>query len=100
MAFGSSDIPAMLELLGVDVVLGDLTVKGLKDQSVPELGLAAPGAGGVSESETVVTIFTGSLPAIAVGSSLTVDGVAFVVRSVRPMEDGELTQVLVRRGTP
>lgn len=97
MAFGASDIPALLADTGVDVIFGAVTVKGLLDREVPEALLPIEESGGVAETVSSVVIKTGSLPGIAGGSAITVDGVSWKVRSVRPMEDGELTMLLVRR---
>lgn len=91
--FGAGDVPALLQELGVDVTVGAATVKGLVDRADGQL-LAENGMAGLVGRAVVVTVQTGSLPGVAEEGAITVDGAALKVRSVRVIEDGEITQVL------
>lgn len=91
--FGAGDVPALLAEMGVDVTVGAVTAKGLVDRADHQL-LAENGMAGIVGRAVVVTIRTGSLPAIAESGPITVDGASLMVRSIRAIEDGELTEVL------
>lgn len=87
------DITAMLDELGVSVTLGANETKGLVDYA-DELLLESDVSASIGRM-LAVTIKTGSLPGLAVGSTLTVDGSAYKAREVLRIGDGALTRVLL-----
>lgn len=92
MAFGDTDIPYLFADMGVTVVMGAYSTKGFidtADELVTEGG--APGAIG---KMIAVTIKTGSLSGLAVGSIITVDGTYYTVRERLQIDDGTLTRIL------
>ena len=86
-------MPALLEDMGVDVVLGAATTKGHRDVADEEV-LRGEGLSGVVGRAVVVTVQQGTLPGLAVGSAITVDGEAFTVRAPLAVDDGELVRLL------
>lgn len=95
MALGDADLPAMLAELGVDVVLqvtGQPTTKGIVDQFHEEL-FDSPGPSEITGRSVVVTIRTNSLPGMAPGSFIVVDGTIHRVRQLRQVDDGALTRI-------
>lgn len=88
--YREAEIPALLRDFGVDVTLGASTVRGVVDQT-DEGTLQGSGPAAMIEESIVVTVQTGSLPGLAVGSSITVGGDAYVVRDRRKIGDGALT---------
>lgn len=88
---GASRIQAMLNRVGVPIVLGGTTVKGALDNADSEE--AFPGGISVAGTEVRVAIKTGALPGLAHGSSVTVDGTAYRVLALRKIGDGEVTVV-------
>lgn len=89
----AGDVPALLRDLGVPISVGTTTVQGLVDRrDIPVLG--TDGMAAFTSRHVVVTIQTGSLPAIAVGGSITVDGASLLVAALHAIEDGELTEVV------
>ena len=100
MSFGEPDIAAMLSDLaaiggGVEVTLGATTVHGVLDRGALELLQGE--MPGVVAADEIVHVPTGSLPGLASGASITVDGVAYVVLKVMPYEDGAMTRVVLRK---
>jgi len=96
VALGDSDIAAILadlKILGeaVDVVLGGTTTQGVLRLNYELLGFE----GQQVERVPAVTIKTGSLPGLAIGSTLTVGGVSYTARDVWPGDDGGLTDVIL-----
>lgn len=98
--YGSEDLQAMLEDFGVDLgfTAGQSTTKALQDIA-DEVILESLGAS-IEGKVTMLTIQTGSLPGIAVGSQLSIPGGGtppsfqlLVVRDIRQVEDGALTQL-------
>ncbi len=88
-----SDITTMLDELGVNVILGANETKGLVDYA-DELVLETDVTASVGKM-IAVTIKTGSLPGLAVGAALTVDGVVYKAREVLRLGDGALTRVML-----
>lgn len=90
--FGASDIPGMLEDMGVTLALGGATTKALLDQADEEIlnATAAP----VTGKAIVFTIQTGALPGLAMGSEVVSEAVTYKVRLLQQIEDGALTRVL------
>jgi hypothetical protein len=88
-----SDIMAMLDELGVSVSLGANETKGLIDYA-DELVLETDVTASVGKM-MAVTIKTGSLPGLAVGMALTVDGVNYKAREVLRTGDGALTRIML-----
>lgn len=93
--FGAGDLPALLADMGVTVVAADgkTTTLGLYDkQNVQEL---APTSGALLDVlHTTLTIATGAI-SVAVEDRITVDGGAYVVRNVNPVDDGQLTELVI-----
>ncbi len=97
---GETDIAAMLADLaaaggGVAVTIGTTTVTGLLDREAVELlGSEMPG---VIAADEVVHVASASLPAIASGTAITVDGKSYVVAKVLPYGDGAMTRLALRK---
>lgn len=92
--FGAGDLPALLADQGVAIVFGASTTQGLLDKQQAQL--PSPETGALLDVlHTTVTIVTGSLPNLAVESAITVDGVACKVRNLNPIDDGQLTELIV-----
>jgi hypothetical protein len=87
------DITAMLDELGVSVILGTNETKGVVDYA-DELVLETDVTASVGRM-IAVTIKTGSLPGLAIGSALTVDGGNYKAREVLRIGDGALTRVML-----
>jgi hypothetical protein len=89
--YGAADLPVLLADFGVDVSIQSVTVKGLTDraggESFPGEQAQAFGA------SLVVTIETGSLPGLAAGEAIVVDGVTRTVRHHEPIDDGAWTRI-------
>lgn len=97
MPLGDGDIAAILADLkvqgeAVDVVLGGTTVQGILRR---EYELLSHDVGQQVERVPAVTIKTGSLPGLAIGSALTVGGTSYAVRDFWPGDDGGLTDVVL-----
>lgn len=93
MAFGEADLlGAFLTDFAVPVVLGLATTRGILDQ---ETAAELDGIARAADVEQLsVLVKTGVLTSLGIGSSLTVDGVAYVVRDVRrEPPDGALTRI-------
>lgn len=88
----ASHLPAMLAAFGVAVTIGATTVQGIVDVDGVD---ALDGGDGrdLTTNRVTVTVITGSLPGLAPGAAVTVDGEAYVVRDHRPFEDGALTHI-------
>jgi len=96
VALGDSDTAALLadlKTLGeaVDVVLGGTTTQGVVRRNQDILGQD----GHLIERVDLVTIKAGSLPGLAVTSTLTVGGVTRTVRDLPQGDDGGLTDVVL-----
>lgn len=94
--FGAGDLPALLADQGVTVVGADGTkTTGLFDQqNVQNL---APTTGALLDvMHTTVTIVSGSI-AVAVEDTITVDGTSYKVRNVNPVDDGQLSELVVAK---
>jgi len=92
--FGDSDILAMLEIEGQDVSVGAETTKGILRRFTEEV-LAGMFDTPILGTGVVTTIKTGSLSGLAIGVSLSTDGIAYLVREFRQIGDGALTEVLL-----
>lgn len=88
-----SDIKAVLDELGVSVILSANETKGLIDYA-DELVLETDVTASVGRM-IAVTIKTGSLPGLAVGSAITVDGSPYKAREVLRLGDGALTRIML-----
>jgi hypothetical protein len=102
MTVFDDDLDTMLEgFPTVTVVFDGITAEAYRDQWSAEV---LPGmAGGVVAENSALTFPTSRFPGIAIGSSLTVDGIAFTVRDKRlppDMADGAVTQVLLQKVAP
>lgn len=91
MAF-SEDLDAFMTDFGVFAVFGAETVKVLFDSpdSIVAEGLAI-------SADYAITYKTGIFAALARGSSITVDGVAYKVNAVTAIEDGKLTRATLSK---
>jgi hypothetical protein len=88
-----SDITAMLDELGVSVILSANETKGFVDYA-DELVLETDVTASVGRM-IAVTVKTGSLPGLAIGSALIVDGSAYKAREVLRIGDGALTRIML-----
>src|SRR5580765_2237105 len=87
--FGASKVQAMLDRLGVPIVVSGVTVNGTVASEDVEHELEDRSPGPVRELR--VTVRTGALPALAVGVAITVDGVSCKVTALRQVAAGALT---------
>lgn len=91
--YQANDVPILLDEFGVDLTLGETTVKALLDlvdEEILDSGAPSPIVGkGVS-----FTIETGSLPGLVEGSTLTSEGTTYKARQIMQYGDGALTRVL------
>jgi hypothetical protein len=104
MTLGANDITAMiadLAAMGATVAVAfspagqpASSVDGLRDRDVIEL-LGGEGAG-IAATDDAVSIQTGALPGMVVGSPITIDGVAYTVHAMQPYGDGAMTRILPR----
>jgi hypothetical protein len=93
--FRSADIDLMLAQFGVSVTVGATTVKGLVD--IVDESLLSDASVSFDGQSVQVTVKTGALPTLAVGSALVADGVSYRVMRVRQIDDGALTVINVAR---
>lgn len=91
--FGADDLSVLLDDFGVDVVLGEDSVKGLLDEVDEEI-LASGAPSPVTGKGVVFVLVTGSLPALLEGSILTSEGKTYKVRQRMQVGDGAYTRVL------
>lgn len=91
MAFGDEDLDALFDDMGVSVSMGTYTTKALKDS--PDEMMTERGNPGAIGSQILLTLKTGALPGLAVGSAITVAGVAMKVRERMTLDDGALTRI-------
>ena len=90
---GDADLPALFRDFGVAVVMGAQQTDGILDDGE---GLVAPGyAPGMTGRDLALTLRTGALSGLSVGSALTVGGTAYVVRERLTLDDGKLTRCLL-----
>lgn len=94
--FEEGDVTAMIEDSpdAVDVTIGSTTVKGLRDTVDPEV-LAGEGTMARGKQREV-SVATDSLPGLAKGAAITVEGESFKVSDFEQVEDGALTVIRVR----
>lgn len=92
MALGDEDLPGLLEEIGVPVTLGGVTTHGVKRRFTEEL-LRDTDARELLSRSVIVTIKSGSLPALSSGAAITVDGIAYKVKRRMEEEHGTLTRV-------
>lgn len=91
--FREGEVDILLRRFGQDVSVGGLTVKGLYEE--PTEALLEGWATHVSARDRIVTVHTGALPAAAPGIGLNTDSTDYIIRELRQVEDGALTQILV-----
>jgi len=90
---GEFDLPYLFRDFGVAVVKGAEQTTGILDDGE---GLVVAGfAPGMTGRELGLTLRTGALTGLAVGSALTVGGTAYVVRERLTLDDGKLTRCLL-----
>lgn len=88
MAFGDTDLAAMLADFGVPVVIGATTIAGIRHRHDElQTALGAPGEVYLGVLDAV-DVATATLPALAAEGLLTVDGVSYRLRHQAPQEDG------------
>lgn len=96
---GGTDVAAMLADLaaaggGVAVTHGSTTTTGLRDEEAVELfGGEMPELIGIAR---VIQIASGSLPGLASGSAIAVDGTSYVVAQILPYGDGAMCRLALR----
>jgi hypothetical protein len=84
----------MFLLEGQDVTVGGVITKGILRRYTEAL-LTGLWRIPVLGTGVVVTVKTGSLPALAIGVSLGTDGHTYKVRETRQIGDGALTEILL-----
>lgn len=91
--FQQDEVPVFLRDFGQDVSVGGSTTKGIVDKETVERleGWTTH----VSPTDIVITIQTDSLPAAAPSVPLNTDATDYLIREVRLIDDGALTQLLV-----
>ncbi len=94
--FGAADLDALLAQLGVSVTYGATTVNGLVDRE--DLFQADPSGLQVSVRRQVVRVKTGALAALAVNSTIVVDGATYHIRDVSLEGDGAITVITLATG--
>jgi hypothetical protein len=93
MPFKTGDFACALTDFGDTVVVSGVTGKGLLDLDAVVLEDPTTGAG--LERCPSLLVRTGAFPALARGVAITVAGTAYTVRDLLPMDDGEITRVLM-----
>ena len=83
----------MLKERGVPVALGEDSTFGIERRTTEELFGDADSPELLTRS-LVVSVKTGSLPALETGADITVNGVPYVVRRYSRVEHGNLTRIL------
>lgn len=94
MTFWFDDGDTLLSDFGLSVAHDDGTVvRGILDE---EDVLIDDGTGQVHGRETILTVETGALPALAIGDVLVYDGTTnYTVRRFDVIDDGVLTRIVV-----
>lgn len=92
--FGATDLPACFADMGVAVVgAASDTTTGLLDRQ--NVQVVAPETGALLDVlHVTVTIQTGTM-AVAIEDTITVDGTHYKVRNINPVDDGQLTELVV-----
>lgn len=95
--FGESDIDALIAATGGrDCTIGAVTVKGLVD--IIDEAYLQDGSSTLQGKSVTVTVKTGAFATLAVGNTMTVDGVSYrVMRFDQAAGDGALTEIHVAR---
>ena len=92
---GDLDLPYLFRDFGIAVVMGAQQTTGILDDGE---GLVVPGyAPGMTGRELALTLRTGALTGLAVGTALTVGGTAYVVRERLTLDDGKITRCLLEK---
>lgn len=95
--FGAADLPSLYADMGVPVIVAGTTTKGLVDRADEEFLQADGSSAGQIGRRVVVSVQTGTLPALARGVSITVNGEAFKVLSFEVFNDGQETSIAVAK---
>lgn len=95
--YQAADLPVLLEDFGVDVTLGETTVKGILDEADEEI-LASGAPSPITGKGVVFTLETGALPGLDEGVSFTSGGTTYTVRQLMQYGDGAYTRVLCEVG--
>jgi hypothetical protein len=97
--FGDSDIPFMLDELGVPITAGGFNGFGILDLNDEVETFDGRGAAVIMKAITLV-VQTSLFPhsAIATDATITVDGISYVVIKPLGQGDGALSKLLLRRG--
>jgi hypothetical protein len=92
-----SDIPFLLADLGVPVVVGAVSAKGLFDAADEIVLQDKNGDGGVGVNIPTVTVQASVFPNIKRDDAIQVDGVNWFVRDRLRIEDGSLMKILLSK---
>ena len=84
--FGEEEIQAMLDDVGRPITIGATTVNGSIRRADEEILMA--GLGHLIGKSVQVTLKKGSLPGLAIGAAITVDGTAMKVAAVYQSVNG------------
>ena len=90
MALGDADLDLFLRDFGVDVTVGAVTVRGIRD--APEVEMLGQTSPDLIGKLVVVRVKSGAL-ALASKGDITVDGVAHKIHSFAAVGDGKYTRV-------
>lgn len=94
MTYGLEDLDGMTDL-GPAVVFGSRSINGLY---LDERDATRQDSGTGIEAQITITVLgikAGALPGVTFGSSITIDGTAYTVRSVGYVDDGAIEELIV-----
>ena len=92
MVFQPADVPVLLEDFGVDIVLGEETVKGILDRNDEEiLDSGAPSP--ITGQGVVITVASGTPIGVDEGVTITADGASYKVRQIMTFADGAYSRL-------
>ena len=93
--YGLDDLDAMTDL-GPAVLFGSTCIDGLYFDEARDAYRQDPGTGvDIQITIIVLGIKAGSLPGVTLGSSITIDGTGYTVRSVGKIGDGTIEEVVL-----
>ena len=91
-----ADLPFLFSDFGVPVVAGSVQTVGILDLTTSAESFGSETSDVVMQIPSVL-VRSGTLPAVKVRSSITVDGVAYTVRDRRAESDGALERLFLQR---
>lgn len=91
-----SDRQVFLKDFGINVMIGGVTTKALRDEALQLMVEGTSVGDAVLGERDTLLIETGTLPGLAQDAAITVDGEAMKVSSYGKLEDGAFTLIDVR----